>query len=471
MKKVLLFMLMAVFIISITLTGCGQSAAPSAGQTTAKEEAKPAEQSKAEQPKAEESKKENSASADTKSIVYWNSWGGDSQKWDTWRVGEFLKDNPGYKVETVYVQPDGGIQNGKLLAAIAGGTPPDVVCSSTPIPLYGYAAQGSLENWDKYVDELGFSEKDVFPGFVPLMKYKGHTYLMPQDSNVIMLYMNNKMFRDAGLDPNNAPKTIDELDALAEKLSVVKNGKIERFGFIPWVDSGGDDDPFLWPWLFGAKICDPDNNKILIADDAMANVYRWMGKYAQKYNPTKIKSFVSGFGGLFTPDHPFMTGKLAMTVVGNWFTNALRIYAPKVEYTVAKIPTPPGGRAGATIYHTNVFVIPKGAKNLDTVAKFFKYVTSPKINANNYDVWRSIPVIDKQFDDVSWTKKGDPIYKIERELANSPDSGHPGLVSVSSQLQSELNALRDDVIYNNKDPMPLLQALQTKMQAEMDKIK
>ena len=29
-----------------------------------------------------------------------------------------------------------------------------------------------------------------------------------------------------------------------------------------------------------------------------------------------------------------------MTVVGNWFTNALRIYAPNIEYAVAKVPAP-----------------------------------------------------------------------------------------------------------------------------------
>jgi multiple sugar transport system substrate-binding protein len=118
---------------------------------------------------------------------------------------------------------------------------------------------------------------------------------------------------------------------------------------------------------------------------------------------------------------------------------------------------------------SNVFIIPAGAKHPELAAKFFKFIISPEINANNFDVWRSIPVADKMFDSVSWTKKGDPAYKVERVLANSPDSGHPALTKVSAELGERLNSLRDAVIYNDKDPKPLLTDLQKRLQAELDK--
>jgi multiple sugar transport system substrate-binding protein len=272
------------------------------------------------------------------------------------------------------------------------------------------------------------------------------------------------MFREAGLDPAKPPKTLDELDQYAEKLTKIKDGKVERYGFIPWVDNGGD--PFTWSWMFGANLLDK-TNKLNLTSDQMVNSFKWMNSYAKKYNPEKIKSFVSGFGGMFTPDHPFMTGKVAMTITGNWFTHALAVYAPNVEYMVAPIPVPAGGRVNGTLLNTNVFIIPKGAKHPELAAKFFKFIISPTINANNFDTWRSIPVTDKMFDAVSWTKKSDVIYKVERILANSPNAGHPALTQVSAELGTKLNALRDDVIYNNKDPLPLLKELQDNLQSEM----
>jgi multiple sugar transport system substrate-binding protein len=142
-----------------------------------------------------------------------------------------------------------------------------------------------------------------------------------------------------------------------------------------------------------------------------------------------------------------------------------------VEYTVCPIPVPVGGRFESTPLGSNVFAIPVGAKNPKLAAIFYAFCVRPEINGNNFDTWRSIPVIDRLFDDVSWTKAGDPIYLLERKIANSPKSGHPGLCTVSSELRSEFLALRDNVIYNNNDPQPLLQALAAKLQPELDAVK
>jgi multiple sugar transport system substrate-binding protein len=306
----------------------------------------------------------------------------------------------------------------------------------------------------------------MLPGMQEVTQINGQTCLLPQDSNVIMLYMNVKVFKEAGLDVKKPPKTLDELDALAAKLDKYTSSSIDRFGFVPWLDCG-NDNPFYWGWMFGAKIYDTRSKKLFLTETPLVNVYKWMNKYAQKKSPTEMKSFTSAFGALFSPDHPFMTGKVAMTVVGNWFTNALRTYAPNIEYAVAKVPVPAGGRVGGTIFQSNVFLLPKGAKRQDLAYRFYNFCITTKISANNFDIWRSIPTNNKQFGEVSWTKKGDPIYKIERELSNSPNSGHAALTKVAAQLGDDLNALRDDVIYNNKDPLPLLQGLQDKFEKQL----
>jgi multiple sugar transport system substrate-binding protein len=381
----------------------------------------------------------------------------------------FVKANPGYKIDATYVPPDGGLTNGKLVAAISGKNPPDVVISSEYASAYALAAQGALEPLDDLLASAGFQQSDVLESFYDLMKYDGKTYLFPQDSNVNLLYYNVKMFKEAGLDPDNPPKTIEELDAAAEALSKVSGNGIERLGFIPWLDAG--DDAFLWGWIFGANFYDPADNKILLNDEKLAKMYSWMNTYAQKYNPEKIKSFTSGFGGAFTPDHPFFTGKVAMTVNGNWFANALKIYAPDIEYRVAPIPYPEGGREKATTFGTNVFMVPKGAKNPEAAVKFMLYAGQPEILADNINTWRSISIYKKPSDAIKWDKEKDPVYEVVREVAQSPNSGHPALTAVAKEMSNELKLLRDNVIYNNKDPKPLLEDAEKKLQKEADKKK
>jgi multiple sugar transport system substrate-binding protein len=405
----------------------------------------------------------------TGALTYWYPWGGDSEKWDKWRIGQFEKANSGTKVTAVYVPEDGGITNGKLIAAISGKNPPDLVITSEYQAAYALAAQGALEPLDDLMAKRGFDVSEIMDPFLPLMKYKDKTYLFPQDSNVQLLYYNVKMFRDAGLDPDNPPRTIAELDAAADKLSKVDNGKIDHLGFIPWLDAG--DGAYLWGWIFGADFYDANANTVKLSDDHLANLYTWMNTYAKKYNPEKIKSFSSGFGGAFSPDHPFFTGKVAMTVNGNWFANALKLYAPNVEYRVAPIPYPEGGRENATTFDTNVFLIPKGAKNKEAAMKFILFGGQGDMLADNINTWRSISVYKKQSDAIKWIKNGDAVYKTVLDIAASKNSGHPALTAVSKEMGNELTLIRDAVIYNDKDPKPLLEAAGKKLQAEADKKK
>jgi multiple sugar transport system substrate-binding protein len=147
--------------------------------------------------KNEASSGSDNAGADKGGVInYWYPWGGDSETWDKWRIGEFEKTNPGYKINSTYVPPDGGLTNGKLVSAISGKNPPDVVISSEYASAYSLAAQGALEPLDEYLAAAGFKESDVLSSFLSLMKYKDKTYLFPQDSNVNLLYYNVAMFKE-----------------------------------------------------------------------------------------------------------------------------------------------------------------------------------------------------------------------------------------------------------------------------------
>ena len=84
-----------------------------------------------------------------------------------------------------------------------------------------------------------------------------------------------------------------------------------------------------------------------------------------------------------------------------------------------------------------------------------------------FDIWRSIPTIDRLFDDVSWTKANDPIYLWDVSLPTAPCQPSRPVHCVHG-LNTEMRALRDEVIYNHSDPLPLLEALQNKLQPQLD---
>ncbi|MFV2047390.1 ABC transporter substrate-binding protein [Metabacillus litoralis] len=413
-----------------------------------------------------DSSSSSTSNENSKEFTYWYPWGGDSEKWDKDRIAAYEAEE-GAKVNAVYV-PD-GITNGKLLSAISGGNPPDLVLGDgNDYQLaYSLAAQGALEPLDDYLKEAGFDENSVLDGFKDLMKSSdGKTYILPQDSNVNLLYYNVDMFEAAGLDPDNPPKTIEELDKAAEALTKVKDdGSFETLGFIPWIDAG--EDPYTWPWAFGATMYDTDAKKVTLNEQPMVEAFTWMDTYAKKYDPEKIKSFTSGFGGAFSPDHPFMKGKVAMTVNGNWFANALKIYSPDTKYKVAPIPSPPDGRKDASVFGTNVFFVPKGAKNPQAAINFALYGNQDKVLADNINIWRSISIWKEKSDAIEW--ENDPVYDTVLKVAASPDSGHPALTSVASEMGDELTSIRDGVIYNHDDPAQLLQKAQDKLQETLEK--
>lgn len=481
MKKKIVAAIMATCMLTISLVGCGGTSNNSASAESGAEEEqeKTTENTEAQESvkvTVEELKEMGLEAEDTDltgEFTYWSAFTGDSQVWDQSRVDAFneLYKDKGIKCNVQFVPDGAGINNGKLLSAIAGGQAPDLIICDNATAAYSYAANGSFEKLQPYLDEVNLNVDNFFKGCKDVIYYKDEAYLIPQDTNVMMLYYNPDIAKEAGLDPENPPKTLDELDQWAEAMTVQEeDGSYSRFGLIPWLDL--KDDAFTLPWFFGADVYDAETEKLNLTSPEVVACMEWLQGYGEKYDPEKIQSFTSGLGGMFSPDHAFMTGKVGMTITGNWFSNALRVYAPDVNYKVCAVPVPEGGRANSTTFQTNVFAIPKGAENPELASLFIKFCMSGAVNEDNFAQWRSIPTSDAEFDNVSLTKEGDEMYLMERELANSPENGIPALCSCSAELSKAFVTFREGVIYGNiTDIEGELQKLQDKYQAEIDKAK
>lgn len=72
---------------------------------------------------------------------------------------------------------------------------------------------------------------DVNPATAQTYTYLGKQVCMPFNSSTLLLYYNIDAFNEVGLDPQNPPRTFDEIADACAKLTKIENGVVKRYGF------------------------------------------------------------------------------------------------------------------------------------------------------------------------------------------------------------------------------------------------
>ncbi|MFJ3767302.1 extracellular solute-binding protein [Streptomyces sp. NPDC090082] len=101
--------------------------------------------------------------------------------------------------------------------------------------------------------------KDIDPNVLGSLKQDGKLYGLPTSNYTMGLLINRKLFKDAGLDPDNPPRTWEEVRAAAKKIAALGKG-ISGFGEYSAGNTGG--------WHFtaqmyslGGDVVDPSGTK------------------------------------------------------------------------------------------------------------------------------------------------------------------------------------------------------------------
>lgn len=150
---------------------------------------------------------------------------------------DFMAENPNITVKPVYTGSYADTMV-KAQAAIQGKTPPDMaVLLSTE--LFTLLDMDAIEPMDELIAADGGDEylKDFYPAFLANGQTDGKTWAIPFQRSTIVLFYNKEMFKDAGLDPEKAPQTWEEMADYARKLT--KDGQwgieIPSTGFLYWM--------------------------------------------------------------------------------------------------------------------------------------------------------------------------------------------------------------------------------------------
>ncbi len=137
----------------------------------------------------------------------------------------------------------------KASAAVKAGRPPAVALMSANF-IHEFVADKQIEPIEFFLKESKQTTaaflSDFWPGLHANATVNGKLYAVPFQNSTPILYINADHFREAGLDPDNPPKTWEELVAVGKKLIKKEGEKTTRYGlmlpmqynYVNWVFQG-----------------------------------------------------------------------------------------------------------------------------------------------------------------------------------------------------------------------------------------
>lgn len=399
-------------------------------------------------------------------ITYWEKWTGFEGDAMQEVVNAFNRKQNRIHVDLLTVS---GIQN-KTLLAVAGGNPPDVAGLFGP-NMAQYADDRAVMSLDGFCREKGITAADYIPVYWEMGMYQGHLYSLPTTPASTALHYNKQMFREAGLDPEKPPQTIEEMDAMAEKITTRDaQGKLDKSGFMP-------AEPGWWRWgwgeVFGGKLWD-GGTKITATDPANIRAMEWVQSYSRKYGAAELQSFRSGFGNFSSPQNAFLSSKVAMELQGVWMYNFIDQYAPKLEKPVlnwAAVPFPhPADRpdlADSTFADEDILVIPRGAKHPKEAFEFIAFVQSQEgmeLLCLGQKKHSPLSHVSADF----YRKHPNPYIKLFAEMPIGKNVQSPPKLALWPEYQAEMETAFDEIALLKKTPEQALKDVQARMQPKMD---
>lgn len=368
-------------------------------------------------------------------VFLYNWYGTEGEVEDLFQelVAEFEREHPDIKVEMIRGGTVANVGNiDRLMSLIAAGTPPDIVHFERSIVIE-FAAKGYLRPLDDWVGNI---EGEFVPGAVQEVVFKGKTYGIPSGTDIRGLFWNKDDLAEAGYDVNRGPATIEELDAMAQRLTRADgDGGFSRLGFIPWV---GNWYSVGWLYTFGGNIFDPVNIKPRVNTPNHVRGYEWLQDYAQRYPQGVVAATFAG-----QTDTTLYGQRLSM--IANWhgWANLVRQAVPTLELGVGEVPHPEGGSNG-TWLGGQAYVVPQSARNPDDARMLLDWMTRKEVEVAQHRIGFRLPTRWSALAEIQ-----DELSEIEAILLRQSDVAwgrpplwHPPFLTAANAAQSKVISLQ-----------------------------
>lgn len=398
------------------------------------------------------STEKSSASGGKVTINLWEGFNGPEVKDLSDMIAKYWAPNhPNIVIDNL-----GNKQPDAMLTAMAGGTPPDVVIGPDGSVVSLWAQKGAILNITSLISSWRAElESQQVKAGLQWVTYKGAYYAIPFVNFNYGLFYNKAMFKAAGLNPNDPPKTISELAADAKKLTKLgSNGSIIQLGWLPINDQYRAQNLAL---NFGGRFYNPQTGLPTANSPGTVAAFNWDLGLAKQIGLSKITAFTSGFT---SGDNPFQLGKVAMYIDGCWMPDFFHQSAPNLEYGVAPIPYSSAQYADANVVGTNPVMIPTGSKHPKEAAELLKWFALNKELAATYaNVIYNIPQLKSELN--TFTK--DPGTEMFAKLSMSPNAVAWAPVPYASQYGDAFTKTIGEIYNQGVAPQTALDQLQQEM--------
>jgi multiple sugar transport system substrate-binding protein len=255
----------------------------------------------------------------------------------------------------------------KYATAIAGGQAPDAL-SLDLIYNPAFAAAGQLEDLSDWAKALPYFNS-LSPSHVKLGTYDGKVYGMPLSVETSIFAWNKDLYKKAGLDPEKAPTTWDEITANAEKIRALGG---DTYGF--YFSGGGCGGCMIFTftplvWGAGADILSEDSKTATLDTPQMRKAIEIYRNLVAK--DTVPAGSQSDNGANFLS---FTNGKIGQQSLGAFAIGTLVTQHPEINFGVTLIPSVDGKTS--SFAGGDNFVVTKGTPKLESVKKFLEYTYS-----------------------------------------------------------------------------------------------
>ena len=231
---------------------------------------------------------------------------------------------------------------GKVGGASQTDTLPDILAGDV-VRIPYWASEGIFTDITKQIDGLD-NKADLQQGHIEAGTVDGAEYTLPFITDVSVMVWNKNLYKEAGLDPEQGPKSIDQFVEQAKKVAALNKDGVA--GSYLAGQSGGALVFDLFPsvWADGESVMNKDGSEATLDNDSMKGV---LDAYKELANTTNGLGAGSKEETGATWTAPFANGKIGVMPYPNTSTTALFDAEKDGGFEVGVAPIP-GTKEGKT---------------------------------------------------------------------------------------------------------------------------
>lgn len=231
---------------------------------------------------------------------------------------------------------------GKVGGASQTDSLPDILAGDV-VRIPYWASEGIFTDITKQIDGLD-NKADLQQGHIEAGTVDGAEYTLPFITDVSVMVWNKNLYKEAGLDPEQGPKSIDQFVEQAKKVAALNKDGVA--GSYLAGQSGGALVFDLFPsvWADGESVMNKDGSEATLDNDSMKGV---LDAYKELANTTNGLGAGSREETGATWTAPFANGKIGVMPYPNTSTTALFDAEKDGGFEVGVAPIP-GTKEGKT---------------------------------------------------------------------------------------------------------------------------